>query len=112
MTSPASTVETVDDERLELETVAEIIVKKIRHRGTMIAPRDIFDIAAAGETHADAIVRELRKFKAAVHATITALENLKPEFVRRANSELAIKPSFAAVAQSASERAKEILRAV
>jgi hypothetical protein len=112
LTSPASTAETVDSERLDLETVAEIIAKKIYHRGAMITPRDIFDIAAAGEQHADEVIGALRNLRSAVSATIAALEKLKPEFVRRVNSDLAIKPSFAAVAQTASERAKEILRAV
>lgn len=112
LTYPASTAETIQGEPLELETVAEIIAKKIHHRGAMITPRDIFDIAAAGEQHADAVVAELRKLKSAVGQAISALEKLKPEFVRQANSELAIKPAFAAVAESASERAKEILLAV
>ena len=112
LTSPASTAETVDSERLELETVAEIIAKKIHHRGSTITPRDIFDIAAAGEKHADAIIIELRKLKDAVGQAISALEKLRPEFVRRVNSDLVIRPAFFAVAQSATERAKEILRAV
>ena len=112
LTSPASSAETVDSEPLELESVAEIIAKKIHHRGSMITPRDIFDIAAAGEKHADAIVVELRKLKSAVAQTVSALEKLKPEFVRLVNSELAIRPAFAAVAQSATERARDILRAV
>lgn len=112
LTSPASTAETVDSELLELETVAEIIAKKIHHRGSTITPRDIFDIAAAGEKHADTIVAELRKFKNAVGQTISALEKLKPEFVRRVNSDLAIRPAFAALAQSAGKRAMDILRAV
>jgi hypothetical protein len=112
LTSLASTAEIVDNEPLQLETVAEIIAKKIHRRGSMVTPRDVFDIAAAGEKHANAIVAELRKLRSAVAETISALEKLKPEFVRRVNSELAIKPAFAAVAQNASERAKDILRAV
>lgn len=112
LTSPASTEETVQGEPLELETVGEIIAKKIHHRGSMITPRDIFDIAAAGEKHADAVVAELSKLKSAVNQAISALEKLNPEFVRQANSELAIRPAFAAVAESASERAREILLAV
>jgi hypothetical protein len=111
LTSSPSTVETVDGDSLELETITEIIVKKVHHRGSTITPRDIFDIAAAGEKHADVIVAELRKRKGAVIQTITALEKLKPEFIRQVNSELAIRPAFAAVAKSADERAKDILRA-
>lgn len=35
-----------------LETVAEVVTKKIVHRGASLRPRDIFDIAAASEQHA------------------------------------------------------------
>jgi hypothetical protein len=112
LTSAASTIESVDHEPLELETVAEIIAKKIYHRGSMITPRDVFDIAAAAEKHADVVISELRKFRSAVGQTISALEKLRPDFVRHANTDLAIRPAFAVVAQSARERAKEILRAV
>jgi len=42
----------IEGERILLEPVPEIIAKKIVHRGASIKPRDIFDIAAAGDTHA------------------------------------------------------------
>ena len=41
----------IEGEKILLETVPEIITKKIVHRGSSIKPRDIFDIAAAGEQH-------------------------------------------------------------
>jgi hypothetical protein len=39
----------IEGETTLLETVPEIITKKIVHRGSAIQPRDIFDIAAASE---------------------------------------------------------------
>jgi hypothetical protein len=47
-----STIERViEGEKILPETVPEIITKKIVHRGSSIKPRDIFDIAAAGEQY-------------------------------------------------------------
>jgi hypothetical protein len=98
-------METVEGESLSLETAAEVIAKKVQHRGSAIAPRDKFDIAAA-------IIGELRKLRTAVGATISALDNLDSEFVNQVISELAIKPAYQTLARTAVARAKEILRAV
>jgi len=48
-TSSPTIQKTVEGEAVLLETIPEIITKKIYHRGTSIQPRDIFDIAAAAE---------------------------------------------------------------
>ena len=41
---------------VELETVAEVIAKKVRYRGSSLQPRDVFDIAAALKTeHAQSV---------------------------------------------------------
>jgi hypothetical protein len=55
LTSSPTTRTTVAGEAVSLETIPEIIAKKIYHRGASIMPRDIFDIAAGRERHADAI---------------------------------------------------------
>jgi hypothetical protein len=47
MTAAPTTRRTIKGEDVELETVAEIIAKKIHYRGATIKPRDIFDISAA-----------------------------------------------------------------
>lgn len=56
LTSFPTTQATIGGEAVLLETIPEIIAKKIYHRGDRIAPRDIFDIAAAGEKHAESII--------------------------------------------------------
>jgi len=53
---------TIENETVQLETIPEIITKKIYHRGAGIKPRDIFDIAAASERYADSIVSALRDY--------------------------------------------------
>lgn len=95
-----------------LETVAEIITKKIVHRGSTIAPRDIFDIAAASADYADAVTTELRTYRDAVAATIEQIERRNPEFVANTISQLMVRPEFQLIAKTASARALELLRAV
>ncbi|MDB5504845.1 MAG: hypothetical protein JWR89_4747 [Tardiphaga sp.] len=95
-----------------LETIPEIITKKVYHRGAMLIPRDIFDIAAAGVQHADAVIAELRNYREEVARTIAALDGSNPNFVNGTISQLTIKEAFRPVAITAHERAREILRAV
>ena len=102
----------IEGETVLLETVPEIITKKIVHRGSSIQPRDIFDIAAAGEQHAATIVAELRSYKTEVTKVLEALERLKLDVVNDAISHLLIREEFSAIAKTALERAKQILRAV
>jgi hypothetical protein len=102
----------VEGEPALLETIPEIIAKKIIHRGSSITPRDIFDIAAAGEEHTAAIVEALRPYKDDVVTTIAAIARLNPEFVNRAISQLIIKDKFLPLAKNALQRTKHILQAV
>jgi hypothetical protein len=111
-TSSPTTQSTVEGETVLLETIPEIITKKIYHRGSGIKPRDIFDIAAAGEQHADALFRELRNYREEVARALAVLDKLNPDFVNRAIAQLSIKKKYSAVAKTAIERTKEILRAV
>jgi hypothetical protein len=112
MTSSPTTQTIVEGEAVLLETIPEIIAKKIYHRGTLITPRDIFDIAAAGEQHEDSVIKELGSYRNEVTQTLTTLDNLNAEFVNRAIADLAIKDQYKEVAKTALERSKEILRAV
>jgi len=112
MTSSSTTEFVIEDEPVLLETIPEIITKKIFYRGTSIKPRDIFDIAAAGEQRADLLVKELRSYRDQVTQTLVAIERMNVEFVNRAIAELAIKEPFESVARTALERSKELLRAV
>jgi hypothetical protein len=102
----------VQGESVLLETIPEIIAKKIHHRGASIKPRDIFDIAAAGEHHADSIIEELRSYRDEVVRTLITMDKLNPEFVNNAIDHLSIKDRYRTVATTALTRAKEILRTV
>jgi hypothetical protein len=112
LTSAPTIPTTIEGEAVQLETVPEVITKKVYHRGSSIKPRDIFDIAAAGEKQANSIIDELKSYKNEVTRTLAVMEKLNPDFVNRAIAELAIKPQYDAVAKRAMERAREILLAV
>jgi hypothetical protein len=49
----------IEGREILVETVPEIICKKVFHRGTQIRPRDIFDIAAACRTQRREVVAAL-----------------------------------------------------
>lgn len=102
----------IEGERIRLETVAEIIAKKIVHRGARIAPRDIFDVAAAGEAHGPSIRAALGSYRAEVSATLGLLGRLNRDVVDAAIAQLQIRPAFQAMADTAFERAQTILRGV
>ncbi len=102
----------IEGELTLLETVPEIIAKKIVYRGPSLRPRDIFDIAASVEQYEDSVVSGLRPYKAEVAAALKTLTRLNPQFVKDAISQLQIRKKFEPVARSAMDRAMEILRAV
>lgn len=111
LTSASAASRTVEGETILLETPSEIIAKKIYYRGTTITPRDIFDIAAAGESQADSIIDALRAYKDKVAAAVLAMEKLNHDFVSRSISQMAIRPRFRDMAGVAIERATKLLRA-
>ncbi|MGB8401966.1 nucleotidyl transferase AbiEii/AbiGii toxin family protein, partial [Bradyrhizobium sp.] len=112
LTSSPTTQMTVEGETVLLEKIPEIIAKKIYHRGSNIMPRDIFDIAAGSGEYAEAIIRELRAYRDAVAKTLTAMDRQNPDFVSAAIAQLSIKDAYSAVARTAFEKTKELLRAV
>jgi Nucleotidyl transferase AbiEii toxin, Type IV TA system len=112
LTSSPTLQSNIEGEATLLETVPEIIAKKIHYRGSSIKPRDIFDIAAAAQLHATPVIHALRSYHSEVQATVGAIERLNPAFVNSAIAQLPIRDKFHSVAQSALQQAKELLRAV
>jgi len=92
-----------------LETVPEIITKKVFFRGEHIQPRDIFDIAAAGTVCADEIVAALKPHREKIEATLTAMGKLNPEFVAKVIAALMIREKYEELSQSSLESAKALL---
>jgi hypothetical protein len=112
LTSSPTTQATIEGETVLLETIPEIITKKIYYRAASIKPRDIFDIAAAGKQHKDALIKELRSYRDQVTQALTTIDRLNADFVSDAIAQLAIKDRYKEIAKAAIPRSKEILGAV
>lgn len=112
LTDAPTTLQLVEDVPTFVETVPEIIAKKIVYRGRNIKPRDIFDIAVGAQSDPDRIVTCLRDYRPKVKETVMRLEQLNPEFVRRANEALAVRDRFRTLVRDSLPRALELLRAV
>jgi hypothetical protein len=111
LTSSPTTSCLIEGEPVLLDTVPEIITKKIYHRGASLRPRDIFDIAAACEQHEDSIKKELRNYRNEVADALVRIDTLKADFVNATIARLVIMAPYRAIA-SLIERTKAILRAI
>lgn len=90
-----------------LETVSEIIAKKVRFRGVRIQPRDIFDIAAACEAgHRSEIEAVLTENQEAVAAASERLAELSSDYIETVIGQLMIRPAF----EDLAPRALQIVR--
>src|SRR5262245_2953597 len=112
LTPSPTTQREIEGEIVQLEKIPEIVTKKVFYRGANIMPRDVFDIAAAGEGHADTIIEQLRPYKDRVTQTLTAIEKMNPKFVSDSIADLVIKDQYKELAKTALEKCKTILRAV
>jgi hypothetical protein len=99
----------VEGRAVRLETIPEIIAKKVYHRGSEATPRDIFDIAAAARSQLDPVVNALRAFPEQVLKTRERLEKLNPEFLDRAVAQLMIMPDYEASATDCLDTALAVL---
>ncbi|MFC3320454.1 MULTISPECIES: nucleotidyl transferase AbiEii/AbiGii toxin family protein [Mesorhizobium] len=99
----------VEGRTVRLETIPEIIVKKVYYRGSQARPRDIFDIAAAARSQLGEVVDALRAFPQQVARTRERLEKFNPEFVSRAIAQLMIMPDYEASAADSLDAAIAVL---
>ena len=102
----------VEGRSVWLETIPEIIAKKVHYRGTEAKPRDIFDIAAAARSHRAGVVGALRAFPDRVARTRERLAKLNPEFVRRTIAQLMITSDFEEMAADSLAIATALLEEV
>ncbi|TIR86250.1 MAG: nucleotidyl transferase AbiEii/AbiGii toxin family protein [Mesorhizobium sp.] len=99
----------VEGRAVRLETIPEIITKKVYYRGSEAKPRDIFDIAAAARSQLGSVVAALTAFPEQVSRTKVRLEKLNPEFVDRAIAQLMIMPDYQASAADSLNTALAVL---
>jgi len=99
----------IEGRDVKLETIPEIIAKKVFHRGSEAKARDVFDIAAAARSHRPEVVTALKGFPDQVSKTLARLDKLNPEFVRGAIGQLMILPDFLDMAPESLVIAKSLL---
>ncbi len=112
LTSSPTIEKTIENEAVQLETIPEIITKKIYYRGASIKPRDIFDVAAASEQFEEAMILALRNYPEKVAAALARINQLNPEFVQRAICALAIKDKYKSMTTTALAQTKSLLSKV
>lgn len=112
LTERPTTTRMIEGEEVELETIAEIITKKIHHRGGRITPRDIFDIAAAAKHDRETIVGALKMYRNDVTDALNALARLNPDFIDATIAALAIKDRYRSLIGTTLQEAKALLRSV
>lgn len=99
------------DRDVELETVPEIIAKKVRFRGSNIQPRDVFDVAAASDAGYETEIRmalaEIPEYR---DITAGRLDLLKEDYVNSLIQQLMLRPGFELTARDAIAKAKDVLR--
>ena len=110
LTAHPSISSVIDGRRVEVETLEEIIAKKVFFRGAQIKPRDIFDIAAASISDRASIVDALSRHRPEAARAIAAIERNSREYIDLVIADLQIKPAFAGLRTSAADLALEVLR--
>lgn len=109
LTPTPSQMREVEGRAVLIETIPEIIAKKVYYRGSEATTRDIFDIAAAARTQLRPVVDALRAFPEQVSRTRERLAKLNPEFVERATAQLMIMPDYKASAADSLNTALAVL---
>lgn len=101
----------IEGRPVALETVPEIIAKKVRYRGSRVQPRDIFDIAAAVEAgQHDDILAALATIPGYASETVARIEALSEDYVSTSISQLALRESSKGLVDTAYGIALNLLR--
>ncbi|MEL7282766.1 MAG: nucleotidyl transferase AbiEii/AbiGii toxin family protein [Pseudomonadota bacterium] len=113
VTEAPTSIRTIEGRAVALETVPEIIAKKVRYRGSRIQPRDIFDIAAAAATNDTAdVIAALALIPDYVHETISRIDVLSRDYVSSSIAQLALRAQNQHLVESAYNDALGLLRQV
>lgn len=107
--APAQPV-VLEGREIMMETVAEIIAKKIFYRGSNIRPRDLFDVAAASITHRRAVVAALALHRTKVEAALAQISRSDGNLMTDVIAELQIHAQFRHMIGSAVDITTDVLR--
>ena len=113
VSSHAHKIQEVCGREVRLETVTEIICKKIHYRGKRMQPRDMFDIAAASTVCGDeTLVEALLSIPASCSAAAAAAGRIEPELVQSIMQKLQVRPEFQSIQDDAQAMTIKLLQAV
>jgi hypothetical protein len=79
---------------IRLDPPAEIALKKLHHRATMLKPRDVFDISVIDAIDGDALIANLHEVAAKKDELLRRLDNIKEDFLQAELAELDIRPRW------------------
>ena len=102
-------IKKIEGRDVKLETIPEIIAKKVYYRGSEAKARDVFDIAAAARSYRSEVLAALKGYPDQVALTLERLNKLNPQFVRETIGQLMILPDFIEMAPESLATAKSLL---
>jgi hypothetical protein len=109
---PTQNVE-LEGRTVALETIPEIVAKKVRFRGSRVQPRDIFDIAAGVEAgFGPDIQAALAEIPDYVGSTLTQLDKLSVDYVNQINAQLMLRSTSEHLVQTAYETTRALLQEI
>ena len=113
ITNAPTTDQEIEGRSVALETVPEIIAKKVRYRGSRIQPRDIFDIAAAVEAgQSDDILVALSTIPDYAAEAVARIEALSEDYVSTSIAQLALRENSKSLIDTAYGLTLNLLRKV
>jgi hypothetical protein len=77
-----------------LDPPAEIALKKLHYRATMLKPRDVFDISVANDIDGDALTQNLHEVAEKKDELLRLLDHIKEDFLQAELAELDIRPRW------------------
>lgn len=96
--------------RVNIETPAEILAKKVVFRGSHLQPRDMFDIAAVAlAMGTDYVVEACSRFTDACREALAVTEKMNPDLVDAVTSKLLVSEGFQILQGRAQNVTKEVL---
>lgn len=103
----------IRDRKVQLETPAEILAKKVFYRGSRLQPRDMFDLAAVVDREGqDYVVAALRQCGGdRIGAALKVAEGMSPEFAVSVIGQLMYREHHAPLLRKAQAITQAALRA-
>ena len=93
---------------IQVDSPAEIALKKMHYRATMLKPRDIFDIAVVDKLAHTTLVANLHEIADKKNHLLQRLDSLNGDYLRAELAELDIQPGW----EEENENCLEIVRSI